>query len=337
MHSNDDFLSAIRGLEDPLFEDPNPHKTIATEKVREAAARARDTEACKALGIHICHQCGGSGQFRGVRVHQPKAHCFACKGKGYFMRSYADRVKDRQKREQAKRSATDRIRSELNARSPEMDHWLAENAHWCDIARSVLELINKGKEPSERQLEAVISIRAKSDKTKAEKRAAREAEKAKTYVQVDLQPIRDMFEAAVAKGAKNPSYRAEGVRIVQAKAHSANAGMLYVTNEDQVYGGKLDGVTFKPTRDGQAHDFARVEPKGPDGKPTGEVILRTAAAALEAIAEDPLAAAIRHGHNTGYCACCGRLLVNDSKPDADGLTSVERGIGPICARKFGLM
>lgn len=331
MHSNDDFLSAIRGLEDPLFEDPNPHKTIATEKAREAAARASDAEACKALGIHICHQCGGSGQFRGVRVHQPKAHCFACKGKGYFMRSYADRVKDQQKREQAKRSATDRIRSELNARSPEMDHWLAENTHWCDIARSVLELINKGKEPSERQLEAVISIRAKSDKTKAEKRAAREAEKAKTYVQVDLQPIRDMFEAAVAKGAKKPTYRAEGVVISLAKQTSVNAGMLYVKNEAGYYGGKLDGIVFKPVTDGAAHDFARFEAKD------GEVILRTAAAALEVIAENPLEAAIRYGRATGYCACCGRLLVNDSKPDADGLTSVERGIGPICARKFGLM
>jgi len=315
----DDFLSAMRALENPAdLDSKNPHKQINLEKDRETAARSGNPEACKALGIHLCNECHGSGRYRGVRVHQEKAHCFACRGRGYFMRSYADRMADAQKAAAKKVAAVTRIRSELNVRSPELTGWMADNAHWCTLAASLLDQIERGKEPTDRQVEAIIGIRAKSDLRQAQRKAAAKA----AQVEVDLTPIRKMFETAIAKGAKNPSYRAEGLIISQAKSHSVNAGMLYVVNDSKIYGGKLDGVIFKPTRDGQASDFANN---------------RTAAAALAVIAEDPLAAAVRHGRLTGYCSCCGRLLVNDSKPDTDGLTSVERGIGPVCGRKMGLI
>lgn len=49
--------------------------------------------------------------------------------------------------------------------------------------------------------------------------------------------------------------------------------------------------------------------------------------AIATVARDPLAAAIAHGRLTGHCAICGRLLVDPA--------SVARGIGPICAEKFG--
>src|SRR5512146_1226256 len=49
--------------------------------------------------------------------------------------------------------------------------------------------------------------------------------------------------------------------------------------------------------------------------------------ALRAIAADPRAASIAYGKLTGTCGVCGRHL-----EDAD---SVARGIGPICAAKFG--
>jgi len=48
---------------------------------------------------------------------------------------------------------------------------------------------------------------------------------------------------------------------------------------------------------------------------------------LKVIAENPLEAAIRHGQRTGRCACCGRELTKHS--------SIDRGIGPICAEKWG--
>lgn len=48
---------------------------------------------------------------------------------------------------------------------------------------------------------------------------------------------------------------------------------------------------------------------------------------LAEIARDPFAHAVAHGHATGRCAICGRHL-SDSE-------SVTRGIGPVCAKKFG--
>lgn len=48
---------------------------------------------------------------------------------------------------------------------------------------------------------------------------------------------------------------------------------------------------------------------------------------LDAIAQDPRAAAIRYGHELGVCGRCGRTLT-----DAD---SRAAGIGPVCATKAG--
>lgn len=48
---------------------------------------------------------------------------------------------------------------------------------------------------------------------------------------------------------------------------------------------------------------------------------------LEAIAENPAEAAACYGHNIGKCGICSRKLTNDE--------SRARGIGPICAERFG--
>lgn len=49
--------------------------------------------------------------------------------------------------------------------------------------------------------------------------------------------------------------------------------------------------------------------------------------AVQSAAADPLAAAQLYGKVTGSCSCCGRELTVKE--------SIERGIGPICATKFG--
>ena len=51
-------------------------------------------------------------------------------------------------------------------------------------------------------------------------------------------------------------------------------------------------------------------------------------AALERAAKDPTAAARLYGQETGQCSCCGRELTRKE--------SIDRGIGPICAERFGL-
>jgi hypothetical protein len=73
---------------DELETDVTPGGTFAPPTARPAGKHAK-TERFP------CGQCGGSGRYRGVRVHQPATECFACGGKGYFMTSEADRQKAR--------------------------------------------------------------------------------------------------------------------------------------------------------------------------------------------------------------------------------------------------
>lgn len=55
---------------------------------------------------------------------------------------------------------------------------------------------------------------------------------------------------------------------------------------------------------------------------------------LRLIAADPKAAMLRYGQEIGNCGHCGRDLTSNKK-DTDGMTSRERGIGPVCWRKMG--
>lgn len=48
---------------------------------------------------------------------------------------------------------------------------------------------------------------------------------------------------------------------------------------------------------------------------------------LDAIGQAPAEAAARYGHEIGKCGICGKKLTND--------VSRERGIGPICAERWG--
>ncbi|MCP4127366.1 MAG: hypothetical protein GY753_09920, partial [Gammaproteobacteria bacterium] len=66
----------------------------------------------------------------------------------------------------------------------------------------------------------------------------------------------------------------------------------------------------------------------PEGKFFGLRSARNGVAdELVALAKDPLSEAKAYGQRTGSCCCCGRELT-DGK-------SIEAGIGPICASKWG--
>lgn len=104
---------------------------------------------------------------------------------------------------------------------------------------------------------------------------------------------------------------------------------------------RLDGVTLKPSRDGQAlwvTDPNRFEDGrfGPQpaflgtirrGQGIPQRLPESAREVLLSAAADPLSAAVRFGRVTGSCSCCGRTLTD---PD-----SIARGIGPICAERWG--
>lgn len=239
-----------------------------------------------------CGQCAGTGMYQGARVHQEKKHCFACRGKGYFKTDPRKLAQQRERRAQKK--------AELAASNQQANQGTGllqaftdlRMADWNDFARSMLEQHTAGKAWSEKQ---ILAAQRMIEKTR-ESRKKREAE----AVSVDLSGIINMFEHAKSNGYKRPIYRAEGLIISLAPANGANAGALYVKNEDKQYLGKVK-----------------------DGRYIGK---DEAKESLAIISEDPRSAAIRYGQRTGTCACCGRGLTNHA--------SIELGIGPVCATKW---
>ena len=117
------------------------------------------------------------------------------------------------------------------------------------------------------------------------------------------------FEAAKTKGAKRLTLRFEGINIKPNRDLSA----LWVTSQTEKEEGNY-GL--------QPKYLGKVTPQGCDSR-----LSDTVKEIIMGAANDPLTAAIRYGKVSGECSCCGRELTDPR--------SIERGIGPICATKFG--
>lgn len=245
-----------------------------------------------------CGQCAGTGKWSGGTNRHGNSNCLACRGKGYFTTSPEFRAKAKARAMQKANEREDALRravKDFSEAQPEM---------FADLMRARTEftaslrdqLLAKGS-LSDRQIDAWHRGNEK-----------RKAAMAERMAEVDLTPIRDMFDAAQASGYKKPVYRAEGLKLTLAGSMSSNAGCLYVVEiEDDSYQGKVDGILFKGVFGGR----------------------KDVAERLRVIAQNPLDAAVRYGRKTGTCSCCGRELTNHA--------SIEAGIGPICAQKWGFM
>ncbi len=249
-----------------------------------------------------CNACSGTGKYCGRRVHQSKKHCFACGGKGWFKTSARDRQKKTTQRHDRKRAKLVNTQATFNETNPGLASFLGEAGDWSEFARSLSEAIGQYGFLTDRQLFAANNMRAKCEAKKAEKEATKHAASGT----VDLDAIRAMFDAAVASSLAKPVYRAEGLVLTLAPMHGRNPGAIYVKQDDgDIYMGKVLGVEFQASRDTTPGTIDR----------------------LQAIAAEPLEAAIRYGRLTGRCSCCGRKLTNKK--------SIELGIGPICRQKWG--
>ena len=117
------------------------------------------------------------------------------------------------------------------------------------------------------------------------------------------------FEAAKSKGAKRLTLRFEGINVKPNRDLSA----LWVTSQSET---EMGDYGLKPKY------LGKVTPQGCDSR-----LSDTVKEVILSAANDPLTAAIRYGKVSGECSCCGRELTDPR--------SIERGIGPICATKFG--
>jgi hypothetical protein len=117
------------------------------------------------------------------------------------------------------------------------------------------------------------------------------------------------FQEARDRGAKRLTLRFAGINVKPNRAGDA----LWVLSQTE----KVEGEYGL-----QPKYLGKVTPNRLDSRLSDDV-----KDVLMEAASDPLTAAIRYGKVSGECSCCGRELTDP--------LSIERGIGPICADKFG--
>ena len=128
-------------------------------------------------------------------------------------------------------------------------------------------------------------------------------DKQSNIVSIDLSNVKKIFDKA-HEAIKSPKFRVDNMVLSRAPDSGVNAGAIYV-KVDGEYAGKVTGGYWLPCR----------APEGTLEK-------------LQEVAKDPLGSAVAYGKRTGNCSACGRDLTNHG--------SIEKGIGPICAERWGL-
>lgn len=256
-----------------------------------------------------CAKCGGDGLWKGHGDCTGDRSCTMCSGRGYreFKTSAAERAKQREVAARAKQREAEALATKVQqwqiAHAAE-SAWMTEaSERGFEFASSLLESLNKFGSLTEKQLTAVQKCVADSNARKAQwaaERAAREA----AAPTVDATRLERSFETARTNGLKWPRITMGSMIIKPAGENSKNAGALYVTEHDQYLGKVMSGRFFKVRECNDAQEQQVVS-----------------------LINDPVAAAETYGHLTGHCCICNRELTNPE--------SVERGIGPICADKFG--
>lgn len=297
----------FHGLGDDLDDAPI---VPMTELERAAGQRLAQFEVDRARPTHTedCPNCRGSGRFR--FRNGDSGSCYKCNGTGklVFKTTRTERNNARVKRE----ATADQKRIDLQAAR---EAWIAANSDdfaWMkakedkfDFARSMYDALMQYGTLTERQHATVTRLRLADAERLAAFRAADAARLANAPA-VNVDRISEAFAHAQGKGIKKPRMILDGFKISLAPATGRNAGALYVVRkaDDQYLGKIMDG---RFTRVRECDDATETH------------VVR--------IIADPKGEAIAYGQRTGQCCICGRELTNHA--------SIDAGIGPICAERFG--
>ena len=253
------------------------------------------------VGTFPCQSCGGSGVWRGgVNRHGDKK-CFTCNGRGFFKTSHADRIKAKKQRAARKAKKNFENAELFKEMNPVEYEFLLKNATWSDFYKSLFDNVEKYGDLTEKQMNCVREGIAREEEKERKKEE-------QTTTGIDLKVVHEKFNKARENKIKRPVMRLEKIKLSRAPDNGVNAGHIYVKDIDtSAYYGKVTPEgTFKPVYNGP-------EWVGPY---------------LLDVAQDVLKAARTYGLKTGVCSCCGRELTKNE--------SIEAGIGPICAGKWGL-
>lgn len=127
---------------------------------------------------------------------------------------------------------------------------------------------------------------------------------AESRAPVDTGKLEQVFATAKSNGLKKPGINIGPFRFSPAPENGRNPGAIYVKHEGQYLGKVLNGKFLAQC--------------------TVDILNQ-----VMGIAADPFGRAVEHGQLTGRCAICNRNLKDED--------STGRGIGPVCARKFGML
>ena len=242
-----------------------------------------------------CKKCRGSGRFTSW-AGRDLGQCFTCKGKGF--KFFATSTEARAKSKQSRADSLARKVEAFRTENADVAEWLDTNTSF-EFAQSLKAQLSKKGTLSDGQVAAAHKCIAK----KAEFKKAQVVREATAAV-VNVDKLTAAFDNA-ATTLKWPKIRFIGFVISRASDTSRNPGALYVKSDNDTYLGKIVAGRFITSRECDAATEAKVL----------------------AVLADPEASAVLFGKEVGACSCCGRELTNQ--------VSIDRGIGPICAVKFG--
>jgi len=276
-----------------LDTDPMAAEEERNERIRKATHVVNGGES---EVLRRCPKCSGRGYRVYGYVNQTTYPCNWCRETGKITDKRIANIERAIKAgETAERNKNER-RAQFARENAEIIKFLTSAQQWSTFAASLYNQYVERGALSEKQLDAVRGMMAKQEAKKAEREANRKV--------IDVSRINELFDTARENGLKRPVFRTDTIKISFARNYE---NRLYVvdTSSDE-YLGKIEGGKWYPTKAAPA----------------------TTVDVLQAIAADPLKAAVEFGRKTGICCCCGRELTDPS--------SVEAGIGPICATKWGL-
>lgn len=246
-----------------------------------------------------CSKCRGTGRFIG-RNGRALGQCFACKGAGklQFKTSSETRAKQADQRQARAERAREEAIEAFGAEYPAERVWLEATAPRWSVAAEWLDALVRFGSLTEGKLGAIRKCMARDAARTTER-----TERAAAAPVVDTARLEAAFDVARGKGYKRIAMTIAGLRFSPAPAGGANAGALYVKRDGE-YLGKIKGGKYLCVDAGRGTE-----------------------AEVQTVLADPEAAAIAHGQRTGVCAICNAELTNAE--------SIARGIGPVCAAKFG--
>ena len=257
-----------------------------------------------------CPKCRGTGRFTSYSG-RVLGECFTCKGRGHreYKNDAATRQRARDGAAARKVRAHEQAMAAFDAAHPDVRPYLAARAASWPFAGDLLGKLEKYGSLTDGQILAVQKAMARDETRDAERAAAKAARDAAALVidTTGVDRLKAAFDKAIAAAAekglrKYPRITINGVTISPAKPTSRNPGALYVKGDD--YLGKIDNGKFYPTREC-----------------TPELV-----AQVQAFMANPAEAAKVYGQTTGTCCICNATLRSEWK---------FKGIGPICAEKFG--